>query len=217
MANDLVTTGQRVLAPVAKVLDVLDEIHDDLNRSMPVHGQNMSLAEQLAERALPHVQSMKAALAETMKPASPSETQNQLAVLVACFPNAPKDTPLEVYGAALRADVEDAQPSRGALALACRNLRRDSRFLPTISEVLDALEVAETRLRHAAYRLDDVPRIVERRRAEIERVKREHAQRVANCRRRLEDGKSIDHYTYTEDVVAEARAQMDEEQNDDTL
>lgn len=73
------------------------------------------------------------------RPASQSEVKRQLQILIGSFPNAPKQD-LQLYGTALVEDVSNERPSILALSNACRILRRTSQFLPTISEVLGALE-----------------------------------------------------------------------------
>lgn len=73
------------------------------------------------------------------RPASQIEVKRQLQILMGSFPNAPNKD-LQLYGTALVEDVLNERPSILALSNACRTLRRTSRFLPTISEVLGALE-----------------------------------------------------------------------------
>lgn len=78
------------------------------------------------------------------RPASQGEVKRQLQILMGSFPNAPK-IDLQLYGTALVEDVLSEQPSMLALSNACRTLRRTSRFLPTISEVLGVLETEMSR------------------------------------------------------------------------
>ena len=87
-------------------------------------------------------------LADLKRPATRREIAGALAGLVAAFPNAAKKE-LQIYGRLLAKDVSDAAPSCGALGHACTILRRTSRFLPAISEVLEAIRSAEELQRSA--------------------------------------------------------------------
>ncbi|WP_194462126.1 hypothetical protein [Bradyrhizobium sp. CCBAU 53340] len=78
-------------------------------------------------------------LKEQSRPASQTEVKRQLQILIGSFPNAPKHD-LQLYGTAMVEDVLEERPSILALSNACRTIRRTSRFLPTISEVLGVLE-----------------------------------------------------------------------------
>lgn len=75
------------------------------------------------------------------RPASERETAENLALLLKAFPNAGAADG-EIFGAMLVEDIAAMQPTIGDLQEACRWLRRTSRFLPTISEVLEALSLA---------------------------------------------------------------------------
>jgi hypothetical protein len=81
------------------------------------------------------------------RPAQSQEIKRQLQTLIGSFPNSSRQD-LALYGVALLEDVVAEQPAVSALTNACRHLRRTARFVPTISEVLEAL-ARETRLLEA--------------------------------------------------------------------
>jgi hypothetical protein len=74
--------------------------------------------------------------------ASERETAEQLALLLKAYPNA-GSADREIFGALLIEDVASMQPAIGDIHEACRWLRRTSRFLPTIAEVIEALSLAQ--------------------------------------------------------------------------
>jgi hypothetical protein len=72
------------------------------------------------------------------RPATKVEIAQHLAVMLKSFPNS-GNTDREAFARILAEDVGASQPSIGVLELACRNLRRNARFIPTINETLEAL------------------------------------------------------------------------------
>ncbi len=89
------------------------------------------------------------------------ELRVELGLLIAAFPNAPKGD-LKAFGALLLQDCADLEPSRYGLATACRELRRTKKWLPSIAEVIEALSAAERRLKEQKYRIENVPRVLEK-------------------------------------------------------
>jgi hypothetical protein len=80
------------------------------------------------------------------KPATELEIAQHLALLLKARPTA-KAADGEIFGAKLIEDVAAMKPAVGDLIEACRHIRRTSKFLPTIAEVLDALvAVSEERV-----------------------------------------------------------------------
>jgi hypothetical protein len=75
-------------------------------------------------------------------PATKLQIAQCLALLLKSFPNAGA-ADAEVYGGMLVQDVAAAQPAIGDIQETCRHIRRTSRFLPTIAEVLDTLADAK--------------------------------------------------------------------------
>ena len=64
-------------------------------------------------------------------------------------------------------DVIERRPCRYALRAALRHLRQTSRFLPSIAEVLAALDEAQTRIRNTAFHVEQIPAALERARADF--------------------------------------------------
>jgi hypothetical protein len=81
-------------------------------------------------------------LAALERPATKREIAERLALLLKSFPNA-GTADAEVYGGCLLQDVADTQPSIGDIEETCRQIRRVSKFLPTISEILEVLAEAK--------------------------------------------------------------------------
>jgi len=100
-------------------------------------------------------------LSDEFRKATQQATKKQigqnLAALVAAFPNAGKSD-LGPYGAMLAADVASKYPTFFALEIACRQLRQTSRFLPSISEVLEAIADAEGRVKNHRWTLENFHR-----------------------------------------------------------
>lgn len=79
-------------------------------------------------------------------PASRDLARVTLGLLLSAYPNTGRE-PKEEYFATLLHDIIDEGIGPHVLAEACRNLRRSTRFLPTVGEVLQACENARYRLR----------------------------------------------------------------------
>jgi hypothetical protein len=84
------------------------------------------------------------------KPATKLQIAHCLALLLKSFPNAGA-ADAEVYGGMLVQDVAAAQPAIGDIEETCRHIRRTSRFLPTIAEVLETLADAKERRKSIAF------------------------------------------------------------------
>jgi hypothetical protein len=138
------------------------------------------LAESIRKAELLIVNGFNRTLAEIAKataPASVAETKTELALLVGAFPNASKGD-LRIFGRMLVEDVAAQRPSVAALSLACRRLRRTARFVPTISEVLEAIGTAEVDVLLRARTLERFGPWLERARVVLPRMQE---------RERLED------------------------------
>jgi hypothetical protein len=125
---------------------------------------------------------LTAAIVTLRQPASELELQSHLAVLAGSFPNAPKSD-LTIYGAALLEDVADMKPSRYAIMRACRQLRRTTRFLPTISEVLEAVREVERELGDLQDRINGLPNWIESKRNQYREW---HQRQLVECFCRFE-------------------------------
>jgi DnaA N-terminal domain len=76
--------------------------------------------------------------------ATAQEIKRTLQILIGSFPNAPSKADLSIYGVSLFDEVISESPSLRVLEAACRKLRRDSAFLPSIRDVLEALAYCAT-------------------------------------------------------------------------
>jgi hypothetical protein len=121
-------------------------------------------------------------LDRAVAPACGADLKTELAMLVGCFPNSGKND-LRVFGKMLLEDVAAQRPSVAALSLACRRLRRTARFVPTISEVLEAIRAAEVDVMLRVNTIGQLKLWLERARAalphiqERERIEEEDMQR----------------------------------------
>jgi hypothetical protein len=217
--NDIVVTGTARQALAAVSIDTLGQLVEavDALRRDEHDAAWLEQAERLPVAAAARV------IAAARGPASGRDLA-VLAALPATFPTASK-TALDVYGAALMDDIVELRPSGGAVMLACRHLRRTSRFLPTISEVVDAIEGAREKLFWTAVVLNNLPDDIKRVRARLdaeaayerERPARERARAIAECRSRLERWKDVSGYPL--DIIAEAEALLPapDDQEEDPL
>jgi hypothetical protein len=99
-------------------------------------------------------------VAKLRERATRREIKQELGLLAASFPNAARaDTTL--FGRILEAEVAIMRPSRGALAAACRELRKTCRFTPTVAEVLEALGREETTFTVRLGDIDALPKTVD--------------------------------------------------------
>jgi hypothetical protein len=112
------------------------------------------------------------------RPATKLEIAKQLAVLVMCYPNA-GTADGEVYGRMLIEDVAAMQPSIGDVEGACREVRRTSRFCPTIAEVLEALEAAKNHREDITYKITGITKSRDQQLKEVEREDQRHQDYLA--------------------------------------
>jgi hypothetical protein len=103
-------------------------------------------------------------------PANRDNIASALLLLTAAFPNT-SSRDLNLYAQLLSEDVKDAAPGKLALDLACRRLRRTSRFLPAISEVLDAIATATKQIEGARCSIAKLPETLSEVRRRIEQAK----------------------------------------------
>jgi hypothetical protein len=131
----------------------------------------------------PAAEKVCARLAKLSKPATKIEIANHLALLLKSFPNAGKDN-AEFFGRMLAEDVGAQQPTRGGIEAACRALRQGCRFIPTISETLEALVKAEGAQRLQVRILAELPQQRQKLTGYIayEKGKQEECERERACR-----------------------------------
>ena len=95
-------------------------------------------------------------LSEAVEVETADTIRDQLDRFVEAWPNASRGD-LAGYGAQLALDVFNRQPCCYALRFALRHLRQTSRFLPSIAEVLAALDSEQARVRNTVWHLGQIP------------------------------------------------------------
>jgi hypothetical protein len=135
------------------------------------------------------------------RPATRDDISTQIMRLLGSMITARSD--LEIRAKEMAGDVGAQAPGWFALDIACRKLRRTSKFPPVISEVLEALQSATNKIDHAKLALARTPAEIEYaagvlqdrldHEAHMDRKASERrAERLASCQRRLEEGKRVD-------------------------
>jgi hypothetical protein len=122
---------------------------------------------------MPEAQVALADLRALAQPASKMDIAKQLAILVKCYPNA-GNADAEIYGRLLIEDVAAMQPAIGDLEAACRNLRRTSKFIPAISEVLEAIADAKNHRYDITRKLIDLTTSRDKQVREVEKEREQH-------------------------------------------
>lgn len=145
------------------------------------------------ERFLALCQAQGGLLGQALEPVPVDDVSRQLMGFVAAWPNA-SGGDIAGYGSQLIQDVVERKPCRYALREALRQLRHKSKFLPSISEVLTALDTAQTAIRNTWWHITTLPDHLAKAHealASAERRDAEHAEReAAAVERRAADGKS---------------------------
>lgn len=124
---------------------------------------------------------MAAAAAKGLAIISPSVAAREVATLVAAFPNAAPASP-EIFMSTLIYDLLDLRIPDAILVEACRRLRRTSKFLPSISEVVRAAES----LREDWRMVEALPTMATQARAQLEENLRAAAARLRQIEQRAE-------------------------------
>jgi hypothetical protein len=124
------------------------------------------------------------------RPIKSSELANELAMVIAAFPNGKADAD---FVAILINSVAVMRPSTGAVMLARRHLIFTAKFLPAISEVREAIEKATDKIacfeREARWVLGHLTTL---KRNEAERLERERGDREREERRERELARAIE-------------------------
>lgn len=153
---------------------------------------------------------IEAGLNEAGRPATAQEIKRQLQVLIGSFPNSGRND-LAIFGVALLEDVCEEEPGIAALTNACRSLRRTSKFVPTISEVLIMITQETRRYEIALAGVREFPqRIAKALQAAVdlrERRARDFERMVKFCKSRIACEQS--HEWFDAAVLTEARRQLD--------
>jgi hypothetical protein len=178
-------------------------------------------AEELA-RGL-ELKAIESKLLELRTPASENEIRSHLADTIGCYPAGKPINP-EVYTDVMFREVRAANPTSGAVQIGCQTVRRTQKFLPSVAEVVAAIEAAERvlaahlelaqqlpmRLQRAraaaiAYENNMLKRIEQNRLIEDERLLKLEQER-ADIRRRLAAGESCREFHFS--LVADVKFEM---------
>jgi hypothetical protein len=123
--------------------------------------ERLSAAIESAERlvTLGEVGALRHEIVDALAPATVEEIAARVGVLIKAIPNHGKED-LEIYGRLLAEDVGAQGPSRLGLEIGCRRLRRTSKWLPAISEMLAELSKTEAGIKHAPRSLEELPELI---------------------------------------------------------
>jgi hypothetical protein len=163
------------------------------------------------------LRAIEADLHEAGRPATAQEIKRQLQLLIGSFPNSGRND-LAIFGVALLEDVCEEKPGIVALTNGCRLLRRTSKFVPTISEVLTMIEQEtqrhETALAAVREFSERIERALQAAVALGERRARDFERMVSFCKSRIACQQS--HEWFDAAVLTEARRQLGLNINDAT-
>jgi hypothetical protein len=104
-------------------------------------------------------QDAKREIAIALTQATEPQIRATLATLVGAYPNASKSD-LTAFGALLVMDVRAMRPTVFAISRAVTNLRRTSKFLPSIAEVIEAVKDAQDYLANIEGMASECPQLV---------------------------------------------------------
>jgi hypothetical protein len=145
--------------------------------------------------------------------ASRAQVAEMAARLIGAYPNFSKSEG-RLYGAALVEDVAAQQPTRLALEMAARHVRRTFKFAPAVPEVLDALTSAQ----HRIDRAWEVVFLIEQRWAEAnarrEKLTTDHERWLAGQVAEYQEARASggDLRRFPAEIVAAATASPDEDE-----
>ena len=166
------------------------------------------------EHAEKHEQSALQALsllAQIERPATSLEISQHLTILLGSLTGSKADP--KTFAKMLKVDVVAAQPSIGALEAACRKLRRTKTFVPSIAELLEALEEAKTQMRVSRFHLERLPGTIERARERVERYRVLEEDERERRKRRIREDLILGRlrWDYDPEEVATVRAELEAE------
>ncbi|RYC29545.1 hypothetical protein D3273_23450 [Lichenibacterium minor] len=125
---------------------------------------------QRAQAFLDSCAAQTGALRDAAAPLPVEAIGRQIGAFVTAWPNASK-ADLAGYGAQLAEDVIERRPCRYALQAALRRLRHTSRFLPSIAEVLVAIDGEQSRIRGTLWHVSQIPTELDRARTALAAAK----------------------------------------------
>lgn len=180
-----------------------------------LHGNNITSerlelahAVEYAEQHVDLARSGLAILQRLERPATSREISEHLAILLGCLTGSKGDK--ATFGKMLMIDVRAAAPSIGAIETACRKLRRTCTFVPSIAEVLKALDEAKSSLKVNRWQLERLPNFIDDGRRRIEQRRQFEAEERERRRKRIRDAiasrRSL--WDFNQDEVAEVNAEM---------
>lgn len=180
-----------------------------------LHGNNFTSERlelpQVVEYAEQHIDLARNGLAilqRLERPATDKEIREHLAILLGCLAGSKGDA--ATFGKMLMIDVRAAAPSIGALEAACRKLRRTCTFVPSIAEVLKAIDEARGSLKTSRLLLERLPNFIEDGRTRIEQRRQFEAEERERRRKRIRDAiasrRSL--WDFKPDEVEEVKAEM---------
>lgn len=108
------------------------------------------------DQILARLPAFKAEFERGMRSATATEITDVGQALIACYPAGPqisdKATAIAaaVYSSTLVEDIQSLAPSVIGVMTGCRKLRRRLKFLPSIAEVYQAVDAAESAFRHVS-------------------------------------------------------------------
>jgi hypothetical protein len=173
MAKQIVSASH-LSGPLPTQIETTNETIGALTRAVFIGAPSLRELQDLIDA----VQKMEHARIEEVRHlssvATAAEQKTFLKMLISAWPNAPQND-LAGYGLQLADDVREQRPSRYALFTAARQLRRSSRFLPSICEVLEAITTEDRKIRNMRLTVDDMPRIIARATEKLATIEREEA------------------------------------------
>jgi hypothetical protein len=175
-ADDMVSLSERLYADAKDAAGIVRRVvylpHASDAREKAIADGDRLVADGQFERLFGEL--IRAHAPATMRDLGP-----ELARLVGAFPNAGRND-LAIYATMLAEDVAAARPTRDAVSAACRRLRRSSKFLPTISEILETLGQSQLELNE---RMDLLAKLPEA----LPRARDEHVRRLESEKKSAEE------------------------------
>lgn len=160
--SNLVVSGNG--SAISKVMATAEEIKRMTIMVLEAERSGLAAQKAAAEAVRPLLAASAAieqSINQSLRQATEQEIGVYLVLLLKAFPHAGKED-RSAFGRMLQEDVIDLKPSIGAMESGCRAVRQTSKFLPAISEVLEAVRNADTSLRGSVERLRLLPEFIAR-------------------------------------------------------
>lgn len=166
--SNLVVSGNG--SAISKVMATTEEISRLTLMVLEAERSGLSAQKAAAEAVRPLLASCGAieqTLCQTLRQATEQEIGAYLALLLKAYPNMGKED-ASAFGRLLLEDVIDLKPSIGAMEAGCRTVRQTCKFLPAISEVLEAVRKTDMSLRGSIEKLRLLPEFTAKLDAQIQ-------------------------------------------------